>query len=155
MKHLLNKVCLAFKEHKVAYGIVGGYAVALHGVFRGTIDVDAIIEHSQAQFERCEKALKSIGLTPRLPVTAKEVFQFRKEYIEKRNMIAWSFINKNSPLEIVDIIITHDLSKCNTVSLKIDNFKVVVLSRDDLINMKSSSDRPQDREDVKLLRELK
>ncbi len=34
-----------------------------------------------------QAALKSLGLQPRLPVTAAEVFDFRGEYIKNRNLI--------------------------------------------------------------------
>jgi hypothetical protein len=150
----IQRVVAAMEKHGVKYSIVGGFAVSLHGAVRGTVDVDAVINHTKDQFERCEAALKSIGLQPRLPVAAAEVFEFRSEYIEKRNMIAWSFINYNNPLEIVDIIITHDLQKMKGVRLKVGGKGIEVLSVKDLIRMKGDSGRPQDLEDIKSLNEI-
>jgi len=40
------KVCESLSNAKIKYAIVGGYAVALHGVVRGTVDVDLLIEIS-------------------------------------------------------------------------------------------------------------
>lgn len=146
-----ERVLQTFEKNKVSYSIVGGYAVALHGAPRGTIDIDCIIKHKKQDFINCELALKSIGLEPRLPVRAEDVFNFRTEYIEKRNLIAWSFVNPLNPLECIDIIITHDLRHLRSVHLKFGLHKVSVLSIDDLIDMKKTSARPQDLEDIKTL----
>lgn len=146
-----DRVLQAFEINKVSYSIVGGYAVALHGAPRGTVDIDCIIKHSKEDFINCERALKSIGLESRLPLNAEEVFNFRQEYIEKRNMIAWTFINPMNPLECIDIIITHDLRSLRSVRYKFGLHKVSVLSIDDLLDMKKASGRPQDLEDIKAL----
>jgi len=146
-----ERVLLAFEKYQVPYSIVGGYALALHGAPRGTIDIDCIISHRKADFLNCEAALKSIGLESRLPVRAEEVFSFRQEYIEKRNMIAWGFVNLLNPLECLNVIITHDLRSLRSVRYKFGLHKVPVLSIEDLIQMKRLSGRPQDLEDIKSL----
>lgn len=150
----LLRICKAFEKYEVPYALVGGYAVALHGAVRGTVDIDYIIEHSEDHFVACEKALRSIGLSPRLPVSAHEMFQFRKEYIARRNLIAWSFFNPTNPVEVVDVIITHDLAGLRAVSLRYGVDKVRALSVSDLIAMKRASGRPQDLEDIKMLESL-
>lgn len=150
----LERVCETLGKHRVRYSIVGGFAVALHGAVRGTADVDAVIAHTAEQFERCEKALREIGLSPRLPVGAREVFEFREEYISRRNLVAWSFINPANPLEVVDIIITHDLARMKSETMRIRGKRMEVLSIRDLIAMKRASGRDQDLEDVKALEEI-
>lgn len=150
----LQKVCSCFEKHKIPYAIVGGYAVALLGAARGTIDVDFITKLEEQTFLKIEEAFKSLGFVSRLPVTAKEVFTFRQEYIEKRNLIAWSFYNPRNPLEIVDIIITENLDDCTTVNKTLDGQKIKVLSKTDLIRMKKKSGRPQDLIDIEALEKL-
>ena len=98
--------------------------------------------------------MKDLGFSPRLPVTAKEIFHFKEEYIAKRNLIAWSFYNPTNPLEVLDVIITHDLSRMKSVSKKFGLGKINVLSIEDLIKMKMDAGRPQDLEDVKVLKAL-
>lgn len=151
---LLEKVCKCLSSNRIPYAIVGGYAVALHGALRGTIDIDFIIPFEEEIFVATEKALKSIGLQSRLPITAKEVFQFRKEYIEKRNLIAWSFYNPQNPMEIIDIIITENLDDCTVIEKKIASSKIKILSKKDLIMMKKKSGRPQDLLDVEALEKI-
>lgn len=141
-------------KSQVRCSIVGGYAVALHGVIRGTIDLDLVLDHEEDQFVRCEAVLLSLGFKSRLPVSAKEVFHFRKEYIQNRNLVAWSFYNPSDPLAVIDIVITHDLRQMKSIARKVKNGSVPVISLQDLIAMKEASGRPQDIEDVKSLKAL-
>ncbi|MHB1948963.1 MAG: hypothetical protein ACYCQI_12725 [Gammaproteobacteria bacterium] len=128
--------------------------MALLGAARGTVDVDFITRLEEQIFLKIEEAFKSLGFVSRLPVTAKEVFTFRQEYIEKRNLIAWSFYNPRNPLEIVDIIITENLDDFTTVNRTLDGQKINVLSKADLIRMKKKSGRPQDLIDIEALEKL-
>jgi predicted nucleotidyltransferase len=151
---LLERLVKALNQRKIPYAIVGGVAVALHGAPRGTIDIDIVIKHTAEFFKSAETCLKGLGFLPRLPVTAHEVFSFKDEYITRRNLIAWSFYNPTNPLEVIDIILTHDLSDMKAVNKKMGLSTLKVLSVEDLINMKKKSGRPQDIEDIKVLKEI-
>lgn len=151
----IQKLIQSLIKHDVNYAVVGGYAVALHGAFRGTMDIDLVIQVDEQAFLHAEQALTNIGLQPRLPVKASEVFHFRDEYINNRNMIAWSFVNPNNPAEMVDIIITENLNNMNSVTKQGFGLDIQVLAIEDLINMKQKSGRPQDLEDIKALERLK
>jgi len=151
----LLRVTGALSRARVPYGLIGGYAVALHGAVRGTVDIDLVIGLDEKQFVRAERALKTIGLEPRLPVSAREVFQFREEYIQNRNLHAWSFVNPGAPSELVDIVLTHDLSDLRTETMRVQGKKIRVVALDDLIAIKQQSNRPQDREDVRALEKLR
>lgn len=150
----LLKVVQALEDAKVPYALVGGFAVALHGAVRGTLDIDLILRFSEKRFIAADKALQSIGLRPRLPVTAAEVFRFREEYIRNRNLHAWSFVHPDRPSEIVDVILTENLADVKIKRLKVQDQTVRVISAADLIRMKEKSGRPQDLEDAKALRDL-
>ncbi len=152
---LLLRVARAFDRTRVPYALVGGYAVALHGAVRGTVDIDLVIRLRETDFLRAERALISLGLHPRLPVTAAEVFRYREEYIRNRSLTAWSFVNPALPSEIVDVILTEDLAKMKVRRIKVGGRTVRVASIEDLIRMKRSSGRPQDLEDVEALRRLR
>jgi len=149
------RVIQALSKHQVRYALVGGYAVALHGVVRGTVDIDVVIGWQKTQFTAAEQALTEIGLQSQLPVSGEEVFDFREEYIRNRNLIAWSFYNPKNPLEVVDILITEDARKIQTTGKKVDRLNIQVASIDELIRMKTLSARPQDVEDVKALEKLR
>lgn len=151
----LSRVSNALEAAGVHYALVGGYAVALHGAVRGTVDVDFVLRWSLRDLEAAEAALGSIGLVSRLPVTAGEVFRFRDEYIRNRNLIAWNFYNPRDLSEQVDIVISEDLKGKRRVRMKTLAGPVQVLSRKDLIAMKKASGRPQDLADIEALEKLR
>lgn len=149
----IYKVCEALKEAVIPYAIVGGYAVALHGALRGTVDIDIVIKWSLKNLQNVEKALKDLGLVSRLPLDADSVFHFRQEYIQNRNLIAWNFYDPKNPINQVDLIINYDLKKGHIKTIKTEQGEITILSRRDLIEMKKASGRPQDLEDIKALEE--
>ena len=152
---VLERVCAALREAGVRYAVVGGYAVALHGAVRGTVDIDVALRWSRRDLLAAEAALNGIGLVSRLPVTANDVYDFRDEYIANRGLVAWNFHNPDDALEQVDIVITYDLSGKRTRRVDLPDGPVQVLAIDDLIEMKRVSGRPQDLEDAGALERLR
>jgi len=151
----LLRVTQALQDGRVPYALVGGYAVALHGAVRGTVDVDLVIRLREQVFRRTEKALNALGLRSRLPVTAAEVFQFREEYVRNRNLTAWTFVNPSLPSEIVDVILTEGLDDMEIRKIKVHGQVLRLASIADLIRMKQGTGRPQDQEDIKALKRLR
>ncbi len=150
----IHDVCAALDNAKIPYAIVGGYAVALHGALRGTIDIDIAIRWTQKNLEKVERAFKKLGLVSLLPIDSNSLFHFRDEYIQKRHLIAWNFYDPSNPVNQVDVIINYDLKNAGTKTIYTYSGKVRVLSREDLIAMKKAAGRPQDLEDVKALENL-
>lgn len=148
------KMCRALEDAKVPYAIVGGYAVALHGVVRGTVDIDLVIKWSLKNLKKTEETFKKLGLRSALPISAESIFHNLEEYIEKRNLLAWNFYNPSNYAEQVDLIIAYDLKKATTKVVHTASGDVRILSRKDLIEMKRRSGRPQDLEDIRALEGL-
>ena len=148
----IHDICSALDKAKVPYAIVGGYAVALHGAIRGTVDVDVVIQWTFENLCNTENAFKEIGLVSLIPITAETLFHFREEYIQNRNLIVWNFYDPTNPLNQVDIVINYDLKSAHsTKMLKTSQGIICILSLTDLIKMKKASGRTQDLEDVKAL----
>ena len=152
---LLLKIADLFDQDRIPYAIVGGFGVALHGVVRATVDIDLVLNRKERDYKKAEMALNRIGLESRLPLKAEEVFRFREEYIRNRNLIAWSFHNPDRPSQLVDLVLTHDLKEFRVERVKVRNRSIRVASKEDLIRMKTGTGRRQDREDVRVLKELK
>lgn len=150
----ITQICGALSRAKIPYAIVGGYAVALHGAIRGTVDIDVAIQWTLKNLEKAEAALKELGLVSLIPVHAEQIFHFREEYIKNKHLVAWNFYDPKNPANQVDIIITYDLHERSIKTIDTVFGKVRVLSRKDLIEMKKKSRRPQDLEDVKSLESL-
>ena len=151
----IEKICRALNDAGVRFAVIGGYAVALYGLPRGTIDVDIALHWTLQDLVRAEAVLKKLGLTSILPVTARDVYERRDEYIQNRNLVAWNFRNPNIPLEQVDIIINYDLKGKLTNDVEMPQTTIPVLSVDDLIEMKRLSGREQDLEDAAALEKLR
>jgi hypothetical protein len=141
-------------QNNLPYAVVGGHAVAFHGAVRGTMDVDIVLKWTLKTLEDTETILKSMNLLPRLPISAKDVFYFKEEYINNRNLIAWNFFNPIKPSQQVDIIITHDLSNLDFVTVNYQETPIRIIAKKDLINMKKESGREQDLLDIEALEKL-
>lgn len=151
----IEKLCKALAESGVRYAIVGGYAVALHGAVRGTMDIDIAINWDSMTLRRTEAALTGLGLLSRLPISAEDVFRFRDEYVNKRRLIAWNFYEPKNLANQVDVIVTFDLKGRKRKQLQTQGGTVYVLNIEDLIRMKRESGRKQDIEDAEALEKLK
>lgn len=135
--------------------MVGGYGVALHGAVRGTVDLDLVLAYDEANYIAAASALESLGLRSRLPVLARDVFRFRREYVENRNLIAWSFVDERDPSRLVDIVLTFTEPEVPTTKKTVRGVRVPVLAKAALIEMKERSGRPQDLEDVRALKSIR
>jgi hypothetical protein len=149
---LLFQIIDAFKEKKIPFAVVGGYALALQGLVRSTVDVDLVLNLKLSDFSHAEAALKEIGLTSRIPVRAKDVISMREEFIEKKNLVEWSFVDFAEPSRQVDIIITENLRDLKTTTISVGTRKLSVATLEELIRMKTVSGRPQDLVDIENIR---
>ena len=148
------KVCESLSNAKIKYAIVGGYAVALHGVVRGTVDVDLLIEWQIDQLIAFEQCMNELGLISKLPIDAEQLYHFKDDYIKNRNLLAWNFYHPKDMTQQVDLIINHDLGANKITEKWVGNQVINILNKNDLIIMKQQAGRPQDIEDIKSLKQL-
>lgn len=150
----VEKVVSQLEKYHVPYALVGGYAVALHGAVRGTVDVDFVISWSLKNLKLVEHSLGEIGLKPILPMDAEKIFNFRDQYIKQKSLIGWSFVNPKNAMEMVDVIITWDLKDNMIKKINTKNKELNILAKKYLIEMKRSSGREQDLIDIQALERL-
>ena len=148
------KVSSALERYGVPYAIVGGYAVALHGAVRGTVDVDLITQWELENLKLLERTLDGIGLRSRLPITPEEIFHSRDKLNEQKRLIAWNFLNPDDPSEQVDVLTTSDLGGVSMERISFEGKSLNIISKKCLIAMKEASGRKQDIQDAKALRAL-
>jgi len=65
---LIFRIIDALSQQQLRYALVGGYAVALHGAVRGTVDIDLVLQISKIDFIRFENLMHQLGFQSRLPV---------------------------------------------------------------------------------------
>ncbi len=145
---LLYEVTDSFQAAKLKFAVVGGYALALHGLVRATVDVDLVLNLTEHNFALAEVTLGKIGLQSRLPIRSQDLIKMRQEYITERNLIAWSFVDFANPARQVDILITKDFREIETERISVGGRKISVASLPQLLKMKQDSGRPQDLVDI-------
>jgi hypothetical protein len=145
---LLYEITDSFQAAKLKFALVGGYALALHGLVRATMDVDLVLSLTENDFNLAQVTLGKLGLQSRLPIRAQDVIKMRQEYIKERNLIAWSFVDFVNPARQVDILMTKDFSELETEKISVGGRKIVVASLQELMRMKQESSRPQDLVDI-------
>ena len=151
----------ALHKKKVKYLIVGGLAVNLYGVPRVTQDIDLIISTKKSNIIKINEILKDLGYIPRLPVNPKDLTDSEKvkDWIENRNLKAFSFYHKKDNYKVIDILLVHPLhfeeSFKNKTVKKIENVEIFLASINDLIKTKEFSGRMQDTSDIKILKKIR
>lgn len=151
---LIYEIVEAFDKAKLDYAIIGGYALALHGVVRATINVDIVLSLRLADYTLAETILGQLGLKSRIPVRAQDIIKMRQEYIANRSLLAWSFVDYADPTRQLDILITKDLREIKVEKISVGGKKIKVICLADLLNMKQESGRPQDLIDIKSIKDL-
>jgi hypothetical protein len=133
-----------FEKHNVRYLIVGGYAVMKYSEPRFTKDLDIFIATDQNNAKGVFSALKEFGA----PLENLSIDDFaQKGY----------FYQMGRPPLRVDIMmsipgIEFDEAWKNREVVQIDDFKILFISRSDLIQAKAVSGRPQDNIDIEKLK---
>ncbi len=151
----IKNVSQSLQQHGVQFAVVGGYAVAVHGVARGTFDVDIITELSEENFARIESALGGIGMRSILPVDARTLFKNLERYKTEKNLVAWNFVHPARVRDCLDILVTEDIREYEVVLVPSEIGEIPTISLDGLIRMKAAAGRDQDLEDVKALKKLR
>ncbi|MBN1516930.1 hypothetical protein JXA32_10225 [Candidatus Sumerlaeota bacterium] len=130
----------------------------MHGVPRVTQDIDIIISMAPENVRKTTAALKGLGYAPRLPVDADDLADAEKvrDWIENRNLKAFSFFHPKEMHKTVDIVLLHplnfDRSYQEKVTIEMREIMVHLAPIADLMQMKEVSGRDKDISDVEMLK---
>jgi len=151
----------ALSNNRIKYLIVGGLAVNLHNVPRMTNGLDLILSMDKDNLINFVNVMNELGYIPRLPVNPELIADSKvlKNWIEQKNMKAFSFYHNKNNYQVVDIVLVHPLnfeeSYRNRKEKKLKDFTITIISIDDLIKMKKYSGRTQDLNDIEMLFNIK
>jgi len=144
----------------IKYIVAGGMAVNLHGIPRATYDIDLLLYLEDRNLKKFLILLKEWGFRPRVPV---DIMDFadkkkRQDWIKNKNMKAFNLINPDWAIREIDVIVNTPVDYRKAVKnariIKFYNVDIPIISIADLILMKSSSDRGQDKDDIRHLKKL-
>ncbi|MDQ3351931.1 MAG: hypothetical protein M3501_08235 [Actinomycetota bacterium] len=140
----LQRVCQSFARHEVRYLIVGGYALAAHGLPRATGGLDTWVWVNQSNAERIVAALEEFGFGG-LGLTV-------SDFEETGRVVQLGY-----PPHRIDILtsidgVEFDEAWERRITVSIDNSSLPIIGRDDLVANKVAVGRAQDLADIARLR---
>jgi hypothetical protein len=141
-------------RHGVDYVVIGGIAAVLHGSERNTFDLDVCPARDAVNLDALGKALLDIGARLR---GIDEDVAFTPD---GRTLGAVDILTLDTALGPLDLVMRppgaapYDLLRRRAERMETGTVAVLVASIEDLIAMKTSSDRSKDREDVERLEAL-
>lgn len=133
----------ALEANGVAYMVVGGVAVGVHGHLRFTRDLDVWFRGTEANAERLLAALRSFGFAS-LPVPL-------TEFCKPRAMLVLG--KEPNAIELINFADGVDFEDCypRRVTIPIAGVEVSVIGLDDLRRNKKAVGRLQDLADIEHL----
>ena len=151
----------ALDRHGVDYTVIGGLAVALHGVERATMDIDVAVAMTAKNLAALVDVARELGLTPALPVpllTLTDIDLLSKWHAERR-LQAFALCSPDAAGISVDVLLFPpvafpDLHR-RSVVFDVAGVPVRVVAVEDLIALKEAAGRSIDRSDVEHLKRLK
>lgn len=150
----------ALDRHKVEYVLIGGLAVAMHGVERNTMDIDVCVVISPVNLQHLMEAAKELRLSPMLPVPLEILgdIETLKQWPSQRNLQAFSLRSADMAGVTLDVLLfppVDPASMCQrALQLDVSGVPVRLASIDDLIALKQSVARPIDLADIEHLKRL-
>jgi hypothetical protein len=147
-------------EHGVDLIVVGGYAVAAHGHVRATKDIDICPDPAEDNLRRLAAALAELEADPiGLDDFAAGEFDLVPDFEGLKMGGNWTLMTKHGRLDVMQYLPGlgadgggwRQLDR-HAVTRQFLGHECRFCSYEDLIKMKQSADRPQDRIDVENLK---
>lgn len=156
-----QNVFAELKKRKIQYLIAGGFAVNFHKVQRATVDLDIILHLTTKNILLFNKMMKALGFVPRLPVDPAEFAEekIRESWKLNKGMLVFSFLNPKNPFELIDVFVNEPkpfktLWK-NRLTVSAFGYKIEVIGKKDLMELKKKAGRSKDAFDYKELKKQK
>jgi len=152
-----ERLIRVLNKHRVLFVLIGALAARLHGFPRLTADADIAPASDEPNLVRLAAALRELKAkvyTESVPEGL--VFDCSAATLGRASM--WNLVTNAGRLDIAFVPAGtkgyEDLAR-DAEQFKAFGVKFLAASLDDIIRSKEAADRPKDRSDVVLLRELK
>lgn len=131
--------------HRVKCVVIGASAFPAHGYARVTLDIDILIEPTKENARRTLAALAEFGY---------DVTDLTEEILLSKKVLFRQYIQETDIHPDAAGVNFEQVWK-NKVRRRLGKTPAYFAGLDDLIKMKRAANRAKDREDLKVLRELK
>lgn len=139
------QVCEALNRSGAHYLVIGGVACILHGVVRGTEDVDILIERTSENAERVLEALALVG------------YGFAKEWApEELLRRPVTIIGDDPAVDVFTVAwkVKYEGALGGSSVVEVEGVPIPIVGIDDLIETKRTG-RLSDAADIEILEDLK
>ena len=157
--HLID-LYKSFQNQEVRYMICGGLAINMYGVPRSTADMDIVLDLTEGNIKRFMTAIEDFGYKNALPISLLDLIDEtkRKKLVEEKNLIAFSFYSTVYHFVTLDVLVElpfrfNDLWDRKQVRTT-TNTAIFLVSVEDLVALKTFSNREQDRLDIESLKKI-
>lgn len=137
----------AFEEHRVAYAVIGGYAIGLHSEPRYTKDLDILITASERNASAVLRALSKFG-APISNLSVKELAKPGLLYVFGIPPLRVDILNRVKGADAAAIV-----KRAKRIKVAGTTLRVATVS--DLIKLKKLAGRKQDLADIEKLRQAR
>jgi hypothetical protein len=141
--------------HDVRFVLIGGLAVIAHGHLRATADVDVVPDPDRSNLERLASALAA--LEARIAGVDADLLGIDLAGATLAGGANFTLTTRFGALDVMQDVpglADYGALAAAAVPTSLDDVPVLVVGLADLLRLKEAADRPQDREDVRALREL-
>ena len=147
-------------DAEIAFVLVGGLAVALHGYQRVTMDVDVVLAMTPENLRRFIDCAKTAGLRPVIPVPIDaladpdQIEQWHRE----KGMLAFALRGTDMMSTVIDVLVRPVVPfaelRRDAAMVPVGTLTIPVASIEHLIVMKTGTGRGKDAIDIEELRKL-
>lgn len=153
-------LCKNLAGQQVKYLICGGLALNLYGAPSTQTNSSFILDFSHENITRFSNAIEPLGYQAHIPVTLIRLVDenLRKQLIETKNLIAYSFFSRTYNLATLDVLVEvpfdfEVLWQAREVR-QAGNVAVNLVSVEHLVGLKLHSNRLQDKLDIESLKKI-
>ncbi len=143
-------------RHKVAYVLIGALAARLQGFPRMTADADITPARDRENLERLAAALSELNARVYTDTVPEGLaFDCSVPMLERGEM--WNLVTAAGRLDIAFVPAGtegFDDIVGDAVRFDVYGVELLVASLEDIVRSKEAADRPQDRQDVVIIREM-
>ena len=150
----------ALAQDGIDYVLVGGLAVSLHGVVRGTMDVDIAMSMDDANVVRFIALARRTGLNPSIPASIDELGNAAQldRWFQDKGMIAFSLRESAPAGLVVDVLVrprvAFETLRARSITKPFGAVGIRIASIADLIELKTGTGRSIDAFDIAQLSQL-